>query len=146
MATPCRLTTLSRLPALSEHERLESVRSCLRAVLVLLSGTATHAGCALYDAVANDGDRSLAGDHVATFCGYNPSDDGGIGVDNPTGPSQSGRGYGFALAAIYAAPYGAVHTTKGHQATTAIAHGHAYLDVELVRLGYRRLDDAIGFR
>src|SRR5712692_4512699 len=118
-----------------------------RNVLVLLGGPATHTARALDHAVANDGHRALARDHVPTFSRDDALDDGSARAlgQLATGPREGGRGDGLALGAVDTAPDGAVHAIERHQAPAGVAHRHADLDVHLPRLGQRRLHDLVGF-
>src|SRR6267378_5008903 len=89
-----------------------------RTVLVLLRGPASDATCAFRHAVADDGHRALAGNHVPALRRGDALDDRAPRAlgELAAGPPEGRRRDGFALRAIGAGPDRAVHAIEGHQA------------------------------
>src|SRR5437899_9992656 len=117
-------------------------------ILILLGGSPAHSTRTLHHAVADDGHRPLARDHVPSLGRGDALDDR---APRPLGQLTAGtreghRGDRLALGAIGARPDGGIHPIECHEASAAIADRHADLDLDLSGLVHRRLHDLIGFR
>src|SRR5215472_1008009 len=144
-ASQCRSSTLTIFTRLSLNLQLRD--ACPSAVLVLLRGAAADATGALDDTVADDRNRALAHDHVPARRRGNAARRGLVGPFGQfaTRPAKRCRGDRLALAAVSARPDRIVHTLESNQAAAAVAHRRTDLDIELLRLGQRAPNDAIGF-
>src|SRR5882672_2713178 len=101
---------------------LELGHARARAVLVLLRGATSDAARAFHHAVADDGHRALAGNHVPALGRGDALDDRAPRAfgELAAGPPEGRRRDGFALRAIGAGPDRAVHAIEGHQAPAGI--------------------------
>src|SRR5204863_2997045 len=110
-AHPLRRRGDARLPLDLRHARP-------RAVLVLLGGAAADAAGAFDDAVADDGHRALADDHVPALGRGDALDDRAPGalLELAAGAPERDRGDGLPLGAIGAGPDGAIHAVEGDEA------------------------------
>jgi hypothetical protein len=59
--------------------------------------------------------------------------------------SKGGGSHRFSLASIDPAPDGVIHTLKGHQTASGVAHCYIDLNIQRFCLGQRALGDTIGF-
>lgn len=72
--------------------KLEQGGPGLSTFLVLLTRPPTNTAPALKYPTAHDRNASLAGDHVASFCGNNPAHNRAVGhlLEGATGPGKAG--------------------------------------------------------
>jgi hypothetical protein len=82
---------------------------------------------------------------VPSLGGYDALNNWGIRWNFTAGTSQPGRGNCFTLGTVDGGPDVAIHSVKGYETPTGVAHRNAYLDVEFIRLCYSCLNNPVRF-
>src|SRR5438093_12310050 len=143
----CKPLRRRMLPSFAQYAPLQPCHTSAGTVLILLRCAPANPTGAFHDTIADDWDRALTGDHVATLGSSDATDDGCVGafLQLAAGARKAHRRHGLALRTIDAAPDGTIHAVESDQTPAGIADRYTDFDVHFLRLGDSPRHNFVGF-